>query len=218
VRRDRAEAAATAAIAGAIAGLALPRRLRVPGVALAALAGAVAGHRGIYDWGHRSGVAAFVADSSWALTGAVGGVSVLALQRIIDPDGYRPDLSVRRNRHVYEGGFTFRRGFIVTSGNVVTNAAANTATVNQRRVALIDRHEDLHIWQQRAFGPLYPLLYGGWAVIGAAIGALVWLVRPGTFDTTVTTIAYYDNPFEVWAYRNDRNWPPRAADPDLLWR
>ena len=30
-------------------------------------------------------------------------------------------------------------------------------------------------------------------------------------------LAYYDNPFEYWAYNNDNNWPPSGADPSLRW-
>ena len=33
----------------------------------------------------------------------------------------------------------------------------------------------------------------------------------------VETAAYYDNPWEVWAYRAQGNWPPANANPKLLW-
>ena len=35
--------------------------------------------------------------------------------------------------------------------------------------------------------------------------------------SVVETFAYYDNPFEYWAYRKDRYWPPRGAHPRFVW-
>ena len=32
------------------------------------------------------------------------------------------------------------------------------------------------------------------------------------------TLAYYNNPFEYWAYRRDRYWPPAGADQSLAWK
>ena len=34
----------------------------------------------------------------------------------------------------------------------------------------------------------------------------------------VETAAYYDNPWEVWAYMAQGNWPPPEANPKLLWQ
>ena len=48
-----------------------------------------------------------------------------------------------------------------------THARSRTA----RRRSLIERHEGLHVWQQRWFGPIFPIVYGAWMVGGAITGA-----------------------------------------------
>ena len=70
---------------------------------------------------------------------------------------------------------------------------------------------------RRLFGPLYPISYVLWIVLGTVVGTLVWLVRRGSWWKTVDTIAYYDNPFETWAYRRDERWPHPGADAKLAW-
>jgi len=43
----------------------------------------------------------------------------------------------------------------------------------------------------------------------------IWIkVRIGKL---VETAAYYDNPFEYWAYRNDGRWEANSAQPALKW-
>jgi len=132
---------------------------------------------------------------------------------------YRVDRSRRRNRHVFDRGATLRRGFTFTLGNVVSNASTGEGTPVDRQ-RLLDRHEGLHIWQSRAFGPLYQAVYLAWFVLGLAAGLSTWVVRrgkPGLFRL-VETAAYYDNPFEFWAYKRDDHWEDNRADPVLKWR
>ena len=141
---------------------------------------------------------AFVLDSTWALITTAGALvvhAVAALQRA--PGNYLASLSARHDRHVYAGGLRLRPGFLTTVGNVISGAART------RRRAVIDVHEQLHVWQARMFGPLYPLIYGVWTLAGGAVGAVVWLgsVRREPLIKVVDTYAYYSNPFERWAYR-----------------
>ncbi|MGO9383476.1 MAG: hypothetical protein ACLP4W_15675 [Mycobacterium sp.] len=50
------------------------------------------------------------------------------------------------------------------------------------------------------------------------LGTGYWLFHPNQdWFSLVETAAYYDNPWEVWAYANDNNWPPPGANPALLW-
>src|SRR5690606_24205227 len=81
-----------------------------------------------------------------------------------------------------------------------------------RRVKLVTDHEDVHVWQARTLGPLYPMLYVGWMAGGAAIGAVAWLtvLRGQRFTKVVESLAYYANPLEWWAYSRDDHWPPSA--------
>ena len=56
-------------------------------------------------------------------------------------------------------------------------------------------------------------------LVGAGtIGVVVALVRRREFGSTIATFAYFDNPFEYWAYRNDKYWPPSDAHPSFVWR
>lgn len=210
------EALALAATGAAIALAAMPRRYRVPGTIAAALNGAVSGYRRTYDLQRGAGLAAFVLDSSWAILGTSSGVALLGAQRVVGAR-YRADLSVRRNRHIYETGIRGHPDFATTVGQVVTNAAGRSG-LTERRIRLVERHEELHIWQQRALGPLFPVGYGAWMLVAGGAAVVIWAVRRGDLVRTVTTLAYYDNPLEYWAYRRDDHWPPVKADPALAWR
>ena len=98
---------------------------------------------------------------------------------------------------------------MVTIGNAV-NGAGDDALTSERRRRLVTDHEDVHVWQARWFGPLYPVLYAGWTVAGGAIGAVLWAARRRRepFGRVVETCGYYLNPFEWWAYSRGGTWPP----------
>jgi hypothetical protein len=131
--------------------------------------------------------------------------------------GYDDSLSRRSNRMVFGRGFVPRRGFAITIGNVVSGAGDTSLP---RRRKLVTDHEDVHVWQARWFGPLYPVLYGAWMVAGGAAGIVLWLVkrRSDPFAGVVESCAYYLNPFEWWAYSRDDHWPPSGKVRGLGWR
>ena len=57
----------------------------------------------------------------------------------------------------------------------------------------------------------------GWG-IGGLIVTAVWLTDTSEdWGSLVETAAYYDNPFEYWAYSNNNNWPPSGANSKLTW-
>jgi hypothetical protein len=189
-------------------------------VVVAGANGAISGWRGIYDWRRAPGWAAAVLDSTWAMVGIAGSLVVHGLSRRGRDPGYLRELSRRQNRHTYRGGFSPRRAFAFTAGNTITNARD---VEEPRRRLLSERHEGLHVWQQRWFGPLFPLIYGGWVLGGVVRGSIVWLRHRGTkWSLVVERHAYYYNPFERWAYVADQNWPPArmvrlmgdSADPE----
>ena len=215
------EAVATGAAGGALGGLGLSLvGLTWPGVVVGAVNGALGGWRATYSWRRPAGALAFVLDSTWAapMTAAAivtHGMAAVQPRR----GGYIAELSRRANRHVYARGFRLRRGFLVTVGNTV-HGAGDGATMSARRRRIVTDHEDVHVWQGRWFGPLYPLLYGGWFVLGGAAGAVVWATRrrAAPLGQVVETCAYYLNPFEWWAYSRDGHWPPAHKIGDLGWR
>jgi hypothetical protein len=205
------EALATGMAGGVLGGAALaPLGLTVPGAIVGGLNGLISGGRRIYDWRRPAGWGAFVLDSTWGLIGTAAALGVHGLQQVRRDRGtFRPDLSRRRNRHVYDTGVTARRRFAMTVGNTVTNLAG--------RVDLLERHEMVHVWQGRFFGPVFPLVYGTWMVGGTLAGFAVWLRHRDGLRQTVDTFAYYDNPFEYWAYRRQGYWPPATAHSRYAW-
>ena len=132
-------------------------------------------------------------------------LAVHALSRRGDP-GYLPELSRRQGRHVYRHGFSPRKRFAFTVGNTITNARD---IEDESRRQLIERHEGLHVWQQRWFGPLFPLVYGLWMVGGAVTGSVVWMFhrdrkrgRSSSNGTRTTTTRSSTGPTPPTA------WPP----------
>ena len=178
--------------AGSVIGLGLPA------ACVACCNGLISGWRGIYDWRCSTGIVAAVLDSSWAIvttSGALGSHLIAALLR----GAYVPELSARRNRHVYRGGFSPRRGFAVTVGNTISGAG-DVSTPTRRH--LVDRHEEVHIWQSRILGPGFVVMYLGWLVIGAALGLTSWVRsrlngdRSSTLWSAIDRCAYWNHPLE----------------------
>jgi hypothetical protein len=190
------------------------------GGTIGALNGSISGWRGIYRWRHLSGWVGFVLDSTWAILTTVTGlfahlVAVLSPRR----GGYVRSLSRREDRHVYAGGFGVRPGFVVTLGNTVNRAGYGVATSARGR-RLVTDHEHVHVWQARWLGPLYPLLYVVWSVVGAVVGVGIWALRrrDQPLGRVIESCAYYLNPLEWWAYSRDSLWPPPGLIPGFGWR
>jgi len=185
----------------------------------AGLNGALGGYRQVYDWRTAKGWIAFATDSTWGLLGTTLGNALNLVNLARRAAGYRPDFSRRQNRHVFEKGVFVRRGFAVTHGNVISNAATGRAPLVEERRLFIDRHEGLHVWQSRIFGPIYQTVYAVWFAGGALVGAATWVLKKDrpSLKRLVETAAYYDNPFELWAYKRDEHWENNSADPTLKW-
>jgi RHS repeat-associated protein len=183
------------------------------GGVIGGLNGLVSGMTGIYDWSSWKGWAAFLSDSTWGLVGTALGLVVHTIN--IGWGKYRGDLSERQNRHVYESGVRLKDTFAFTMGNVISNAGQGGSTVN---VSFIANHEELHVWQSRMFGPIFQATYIVWAVVGFFVALFYWFSDTSKdLGSLIETAAYYDNPFEYWAYKNDSNWPPGGSNPDLRW-
>jgi hypothetical protein len=180
--------------------------------------GALSGARGVYDWRRVSGAGAFVVDSTWSLVNTAAALALHGASAARGNPEYVDELSRRHGRHVYARGFAFRRGFALSMGNVITGAGDVDPSTPRgvRRRALVDRHEQLHIGQARTLGPLFPLCYVAWMLGGVVYASALWLRhRDQGWTRLVESAAYYRNPFEVAAYKRDRNWPPRGLHPLL---
>lgn len=216
-----AEGAATAIAGGALGALAgATFGLPVVGAAVGALNGAIGGARGVYAWGRPSGWIAVVLDSTWALPMTLGALAAHGVA-FASPGrgGYVTELSHRLDRHVYAGGLQIRRGFVITIGNTVSGAGETIRTSDRRR-RLVTDHEDVHVWQARWLGPIYPVCYLTWSTFGAIAGLTVWSLRRRhePLLRVVDTCAYYLNPLEWWAYSRAGVWPPPGVVAGLGWR
>ena len=195
----------------------------ITGAVVAGLNGLVCGAAGIYAWRGVRGWLCFLMDSTWGLPGVSSGLA-LHLANVVYPNpSYVAGMSRRSNRHVYEGGYSIRPGFALALGNVVSGAGGSVGLQGDsqrvaRRRKLVDVHEGTHLFQNRLLGPFYPLFYLGWMSIAALVGLIV--SQAGDREhvwKVVETFAYYDNPFEYWAYRKDDYWPPFGAHPRYVW-
>ena len=213
VQRCATEAFALGALGGVLAGtvgaLVGGGVVAAPAAVVGAANGVISGWRGVYDWRSVKGAGAFALDSTWALGTTLSAVVAHGVGALRGDPGYSESLSLRSNRHVYARGMQIRPGFATTFGNVV-NGAGDAS--HPRRAKLVTDHEDVHIWQARGFGPLYPMLYVGWMIGGGVGGAALWAARRRDEPITkvIESCAYYLNPFEYWAYSRDDHWPPRG--------
>ena len=193
------------------------------GSAIGGLNGLISGAAGIYAWREVRGWLCFLTDTTWGVLGTASGLA-LHLANVVHPDrSYVADMSSRSNRHVYERGFSMRPGFALALGNVVSGAGGSAGLRGEsaraaRRRKLVDVHEGTHLFQNRLLGPFYPLIYLGWMGIAGLVGLAVSLVGERKHvRRIIETLAYYNNPFEYWAYRKDDYWPPRGAHPRYAW-
>ena len=182
--------------------------INAPGSLLTAVSEIVAHELSIYDFNDPRGRTAFLLDYSWGLTGTALGAALQIVNTFIIPDSeYDATLSEQLGFFVYNGGIVFFPGFITTLGNVTTNGSGN--------VDVVENHEAVHVWQSRIFGPFFQVSYVAWLAGGAIVGTAVWLTDTNEdWYSLVETAAYYNNPWEVWAYTNDDNWPPARGEPE----
>lgn len=215
VAESVAVGAAGAVVGGVVGGLIAS----AVGWSVAAVAGAnglISGWRRIYSWRRRDGWIAFGLDSTWNSLPIVGSLLAHGIA-LVRRGNFEVSLSTRQNRHVYRGGATLKKGYALTAGNVISGAGD---VDKPRRRRLITDHEDVHVWQSRWFGPIYPLVYGLWFVGGAVAGLVLWLRRrpKERLGSLVESCAYYTNPFEWWAYSRDDHWPPSGKALGVGWR
>jgi hypothetical protein len=158
---------------------------------LAALVGGVTGYMGgryqVYDW-RRKGWLQFLADLTWGLSGSA--VAALmhgwnALQKL------RP-LDRRQGAHRYGAGFTTGKRFSFTQGNVMSNLKSGPGEP-------LFVHEMVHVLQSRLFGPIYPITYVAWSIVGLVLAVVVSLFAK-ELKSRVDGWSYFSNPWETWAY------------------
>jgi len=146
----------------------------------------------IYCW-VGLGLLAFPLDVTWALAGNTVGCALHLVNIGWGHHGAEP----RENAHRYARGFGLRYNprYAFTQGAVMSN-------LDEPPGGNLYRHERTHVWQNRAFGPMYTLTYVAWMVIwfvpavvaGIAVQGAIGLVKgPNNW-------CYFNNPWETWAY------------------
>jgi len=191
--------------------------LAIGGAVVGGANGVISGWRGIYDWRRPQGVIGFALDSTWSLVMTAAGVFSNVFGMVKTNSDYLPELSERRNVHVYRRGFVPRKGFATTLGNVVGGAAD---VERESRRHLIEEHEVVHVWQARWLGPFFPIVYVGWWALAALYGLAMWGTRhrDRPVGKVVETYAYYSNPVEWWAYSRAGRWRPSSMIDGCGWR
>lgn len=166
--------------------------------------GIISGQRQIYHWRSPVGWLAFFADSTWAIIGTAFTVLLLLLSPLSRTARYQREYSQRQNRLIYEGGFGLGGisqtcGLLarITPRHLIPAAMGDPETIFRAAV----QHETLHIWQNRLFGPV---LYGSyllWLPFGAVLGCLFGIFVKQPLLLSMLDMAYYNNPWETWAWR-----------------
>lgn len=141
------------------------------------------------------GALTFLADITWGLAGATNGCLFHLFNFAWATHACEP----RSGAHRYESGFRFMSGYAVTQGSVMSNMGDNGPADAPSLFA----HEATHVLQNRVFGPLFTLTYLGWMAVLLLPGLITGLCsRVLHVFETLQWWCYYDNPWEVWAYRN----------------
>jgi hypothetical protein len=166
---------------------------------------------GLYDGLYRTrdwlgwGVPTWILDLTWGLALSAHGAFMLLYNRLWGTRAGKP----RENEHLFSSGFRILSGFAFTQGPVISNWTSGDTKLLA--------HERIHVMQNRIFGPLFLFYYVFWLVIFGALGIIFDIVgalvgievmdstgtakRRVTFGDATMWFPYYNNPWEVWAYR-----------------
>jgi len=166
--------------------------------------GAVSGYKHIYQWHQPLGWLAFFADSTWAILGTAVTIILLLFRPLSRTALYQRAYSHRQNRWIYEGGFglgplsqTFGSLARITPRQLIPAEMGDLEAIFRAAV----QHETLHIWQNRLFGPVLYVSYLLWIPLGIVMGGLLGCFVKQPLLLSIFDMAYYNNPWEAWAWR-----------------
>jgi hypothetical protein len=174
--------------------LTTPGNLLLFATIVGGVTGIMAGIYRIYNW-VGLGLLAFSLDVTWGLAGNTVG----CLLHLINIGWGDHGEEIRENAHRYARGFGLRYNprYAFTQGSVMSNLDEAPGPESH-----LYYHERTHVWQGRAFGPMYTLTYVAWTLVwlipavvaGIAVEGVVGLVKgPNNW-------CYLNNPWEAWAY------------------
>src|SRR6185369_300540 len=118
----------------------------------------------IHDW-KGLGWLTFPLDVTWGLAGQ----NYALLLHLINFSWGDHTKEMGRAAHRYESGFRFGSNYAFTEGAVMSNLDVAPGKDPYK-------HEIVHVWQNRLFGPFYTLTYIGWLVVWVIPGAIAGLI------------------------------------------
>jgi hypothetical protein len=184
--------------------LTTPESLLLFATVVGGMSGGVSGLWRIYSW-TGLGWIGFPLDVTWALAGNTVGCLLHAInflgywltRAFTDSPWGIHSPEIRENAHRYESGFGLRYhpSYAFTQGCVMSNLEYGPSND-------LYRHEKTHVWQNRAFGPLYTLTYLGWIVVWVVPAVIAGIIVEGIAGVAhgPNNWCYFNNPWETWAY------------------
>ncbi|MDH3459738.1 MAG: hypothetical protein OEM00_01945 [Burkholderiaceae bacterium] len=160
----------------------------------------IAATYGSYHWG--LGWLLVLVNASWGgLGNHLGIVHHTASWHLFNNQGQiRTDN--RKFYTYYHDGLRLKNNFAFTQGAVMTGHPVET-------------HESQHVLQHFIFGPIFTVSYLLWFIPASIIGLVVGLIA-GKGIAGVEAWAYYNNPWEVWAYAAQGS-RSQNGDTSLIW-
>jgi hypothetical protein len=186
--------------------LSTPDRLLWIALFVGSFAGMMDGMRRIHRW-RGDGALSFLLDVTWGLAGTTNAL----LLHLVNFAWAEHTDEARQSCHRYRKGFQFKSGFAFTQGN------AMSAMGHHAPGTPLHRHEMVHVWQNRAFGPLFTLAYLGWMVVFFIPALIAGLATPAGPALAIERWCYTNNPFEAWAYLVGHRHGASARSGELVW-
>jgi hypothetical protein len=172
--------------------LTTPENLLTFATIVGGFTGSMGGIYQTYKWAGL-GLLAFPLDVTWALAGNTVG----CLLHIVNIGWGDHGSETRENTHRYASGFGLRYNprYAFTQGCVMSNLTEGPG-------ADLYRHERTHVWQSRAFGPMYTLTYAAWMLVWLIPAIVAGIIVEGAIGLVKgpNNWCYFCNPWETWAY------------------
>lgn len=150
------------------------------------------------------GVLSFVLDVTWGLAANVNASLIHLINFAWGDHAHEP----RSGAHRYQSGFRVKSGFAFTQGAVMTNLSEGPGSA-------LFAHERTHVWQNRAFGPLFVLSYLGWMVVMFVPSLIAAGARGLGIGQGSEQWCYWNNPWEAWGYLVGAG--PRVGRGVMIW-
>lgn len=176
------------------------------GTVIGAFTGMMAGIWRIHRW-VRAGALEFLLDTTWGLAG----VTNASLLHLVNFAWAGHGAETRSGAHRYEKGFRMKQDFAFTQGPVMSE-------LNVPVGDSLYRHEVVHVWQNRIFGPLFFLTYVAWMAAMISPAVIVSIFKGRILDR-IQGYCYFSNPWEAWGYKvqEDHGGGKRTDHPYPMW-